>query len=57
MTLKRRFFKVILKTHLFKIFNHFLLRFPLSNPRKAKIQTIGFQTLAENVPDDPEKAT
>ena len=38
-------------------FNRFLLRFPLSNPRKAKIQTIGFQTLVENVPDDPEKAT
>ncbi len=31
-------------------------RLPLSNPRKAKIQTIGFHTLAENVPDDPNKA-
>ncbi len=56
-SLKRRVFKVILKTRVFKIFNHFLLGFPLSNSRKAKIQTFGFQTLVENVPDDPEKAT
>ncbi len=56
MTLKTRVFKVILKTRDFKTFNHFLLGFPLLNPRKAKIQTIGFHTLAENVPDEHYKA-
>jgi hypothetical protein len=43
-----------LKKRVFKIFNHGFL---LSNPRKAKIQTIGFQALVENAPDDPERAT
>ncbi len=56
MTLKTRVFKVILEMRLQNI-QPLPSGLPLSNPRKAKIQTIGQNNLAENVPNEHDKAT